>query len=98
MIEQIITVYKVLEVREQKHSDIAPVVLICETVEQSPKRRRIEIRNHRVDEDLYNRVKMVVAGDVITVKEEVFSNVKYEDDRCMRKIDDILVGFKQEVI
>ena len=97
MIKQIKTSYTVLEVREQKHSDIAPIVLICETVcELPPQRRRIEIRNNRGDPELYNTAKMLVKGDVITVEETLLGNVKKDNGVYVRHLNTIHTEFIKE--
>lgn len=97
MIKQIKTSYTVLEVREQKHSDIAPIVLICETVcELPPQRRRIEIRNNRGDQEIYNTAKLIIKGDLIIVEETLICNVKKEDELCIRHLDKLVVNFEKE--
>ena len=96
MVRQIKTSYSVLEVREQKHSDIAPIVLICTTTcEMPPKRRRIEIRNHRCDEAIYNKAKLIVKGDVITITETLIGNTETSNNH-IRQLDALEVNFTME--
>ena len=97
MIKQIKTSYTVLEVREQKHSDIAPIVLICETVcELPPQRRRIEIRNNRGEPEIYDTAKLLIKGDIITVEETVLGNVKKDNGVCIRQLNAIRTEFVKE--
>lgn len=96
MTEQVKTNYITLDVREQKHSDIAQIVLICKTENWPHKRRRIEIR--KTHEQIYKTAQLLVPGDLITVEETVYGNVKKDNGTCVRSIDAILVNFAQETL
>ena len=88
-VTEIFTSYKVLEIRESVSGDkFATIVIIAEKSE-TKERRRIEV--YRGDRNMARVVKMLIAGDIICVRE-----LKMDDGR--RILKEIVTYFDAEEI
>lgn len=95
MTEKISTKYKVLETREHIYPSYTKIVLICEVNTSPNKRRIIELKSNTY-KGLYDKMKFIIAGDLIIVNETVLKNVKMDNGLCARRLDDILTTFELE--
>lgn len=94
MNQQITTKYIVREVREQYQRNNMPIIIICDTVEEFPKRRRFSIKSY--DKENYEKAKLLTTSDFFEVTELVVSNVTYEDGSHSRLIKSIKLNFNVE--
>ena len=94
MNKQITTKYIVRGVREQYKRNDSPIVIICDTVEEFPKRRRISIKSYN-NED-YEKAKLLVKDDFFELTELVVSNVTNADGTNARLLKSLHLCFNVE--